>query len=528
MKNITLIIISVLLTLSCHTALVAQVQQYGVIKEYRGTEEKVPIKGVEVTVVNAASTITNDKGEFTLNFRTLHAGDLVTIRRIQKEGYEIFNKEALEQWIISGRKDIPFTIVMCPIARFKQMRDNYERVSSANYEVQFQKEKAQLARKRQEGKISQSQYESAVQKANVTLQQNKAQVAVVAEKFSRIDLSEVSQTEREVINMVQEGKIEQAITTAEERGDMIHLADLYLLAGGVENMEKADSLLRRAAWSDTTQITPMLKYAEFAYMQSDWNHSLQAYRLCLRHIGNDQVRRANLSMNLGILYFQLNEKALAQQMFDQAESDMLALSERDAEGWLPSLCSVQLALANMQMDYGRLEPALKGYLEVCNHCEQILAQDSTRQDILRLWLRAENNAGIVYMRQQEKSKAQKTLQAALMRSQKLQHGEYETAAICHSLGTLYLVTDHLPQAESRLKQCERLLLPLMARNPQAIMADLARCYHNLYRVCNAQEGRRTDAIRYLDTAIAQYRILAERQPQIYQARLNELLQIKGK
>ena len=508
--------------------LVAQVQQYGVVKEYHGAEEKTPLKGVEINVMNAASTVSGEDGQFTLRFTTLHAGDLVKVRRIQKPGYEIFNKEALEQWIISGRKDIPFTIVMCQVAQFKQMRDNYERVSSANYEAQYQKEKASLAKKRAEGKISQPQYEKAVQKATATMQQSKAKVAIVAEKFSRIDLSEVSKNEREVISLVQQGKIEQAIITAEERGNMLHMADLYQLAGGVENMEKADSLLRRAAWSDTTQLKPMEQFAEFAYSQGDWTSACQAYELCLRHVGDSPVRRPLLAHNLGLLYMRLNDHQRAQSLLNMAATDIQALCQRDSEGWRPMLASVQLSLATLELRNARLDEALASYQQVCQTCEAVLAQDSTHQEVLKHWVKAENNMAIVYMQKQDNSAAQQCLKSALLHAQRIEHGELECAGICNSLGNLYLATGHLPEAETRLKQCERLLLPLMARNPQGVMPDLARCYYNLYRLCNAQPDRQQEAQRYLDTAITQYTILAERQPQTYQSMLKVLQQLKAK
>lgn len=510
------------------TVLVAQVQAYGVVKEYRGVDEKVPLSGVQVSVMNATSAVSGNDGRFSLQFRTLHPGDLVKVRRIEKQGYEIFNKEALEQWIISGRQDIPFTIVMCPVARFKQMRDNYERVSSANYEAQFQKEKAQLAKRRDAGQISQPQYEKAVQRATTTLQQSKAQVAVVAEKFSRIDLSEVSSAEREVIGLVQQGKIEQAIITAEERGNMLHMAELYQLAGGVENMEKADSLLRKVAWSDTTQLNHMQQFAEFAYRQGDYTSACQAYELCMRHIGTHPAQQAPMAHNLGLLYMQLRDIDRAQRMILQSIEGFQTLYKRDPEGWAMSLLSARLSLATLQLGQNQIAEALTSYQDVCASCEAVLKDDSTHQEALRQWVKAENNMAVLYMRQKKYTEAQQVLRSALMHAQRIEKGELESAGICHSLGTLYMTTGHLSEAETRLKQCERLLLPLMARNPQSVMPDLARCYYNLYRLCHSQEERQADANRYLDTAIRQYEILAERQPQTYAALLKELNKLKAK
>lgn len=506
----------------CTDAVWGQVVAHGVIKEYRGADEKVPLPGVTVQVQNAANAVSDSTGSFALNFRTLHAGDLVTVRRIEKQGYEIFNKEALEQWIISGNAKVIFTIVMCPTKKFKLMRDTYERAASANYEAQFQKEKAKLAQRRQEGSITNDQYEKGVQKASAALQQSKTQASAVAEKFSRIDLSEVSKTEREVISMVQEGKIQQAILTAEERGDMMHMAELYMLAGGVENMEKADSLLRRTAWSDTTQTQSMMKFADFAYLQADWSESRIAYEIVLRHVGNNIFVRAWASHRLSLSYIQLGLYQEAQNELNRAMADIDSLYRMDAERWKMDQLSVRLSLATLQNALGQHDKACETLTSLCDSCLTFLAQDSTQQEVLRQLVQVENQLGDVYEALKNYSMAQKTLQSALMRTKNLEKSELERAGICNSLGHLYFTTGHPKEAETRYKQSERMLLPLMARNPQGVMPLLARCYYNLYRLCISQEERKEEAERYQKTAIIQYGILAERQPATYQCMLDSL------
>ena len=107
----------------------AQTTQAGMVKEYKETNEKKPLGGVELLISNAPSTISDKKGSFSLQFKTLKPGQKVNIRRIEKLGYEIFNKEALEQWNINP--EVPFTIVMVKSERFKAIRDNYSIISAA-------------------------------------------------------------------------------------------------------------------------------------------------------------------------------------------------------------------------------------------------------------------------------------------------------------------------------------------------------------------------------------------------------------
>ena len=146
---LTLLIMSAL-------GLSAQAVQDGIIKEYNEKNAKTPLSGVELNVRSAGSTVSDTDGEFSLRFLTLKPGEKVNVRRIEKLGYELFNKEAIEQWNINPTT--PFVIVMCRADRFKKIRDNYERVSSESYERQLKKEQAQLARLKEEGRLKEEEY----------------------------------------------------------------------------------------------------------------------------------------------------------------------------------------------------------------------------------------------------------------------------------------------------------------------------------------------------------------------------------
>ena len=133
------------------TDLWAQSEQTIVVSEYNGKEQKTPLNGVSVSVLNAVASITDAQGKATLRFRTLHAGDRVTIRRIEKNGYEIFNSQAIEQWNISPQR--PFQIVLCQTERFRALRDQYSRVASDSYAKQYRAEQARMANERKKTKM---------------------------------------------------------------------------------------------------------------------------------------------------------------------------------------------------------------------------------------------------------------------------------------------------------------------------------------------------------------------------------------
>lgn len=130
------IIISALFAI-CSFFATAQTQQNGIIQEYNESAKKTALPGVEINVRSANSTVSDKDGNFALQFLTLSPGEKVNVRRIEKLGYEVFNKEAVEQWNINPQT--PFVIIMCRSDRFKKIRDNYERVSSESYARQLKK-----------------------------------------------------------------------------------------------------------------------------------------------------------------------------------------------------------------------------------------------------------------------------------------------------------------------------------------------------------------------------------------------------
>ena len=210
----------------------AQCVQKCVVMEYNETEKKSPLGGVEVLVINAGSTISDSNGNVTLKFRTQKPGDRVTVRRIEKSGYEIFNKDALLQWNIT--KEEVFQIVMCRSDRFKQIRDNYFAISSASYAKQRKAEEAKLQALKKQGRIKQAEYEKEIARINEEYEQRLMDIDAYIDRFARIDLSELSAEEAKAIELFRNGDIEGAIKAYED----MKLEEQYFQS--VKNYQKAE------------------------------------------------------------------------------------------------------------------------------------------------------------------------------------------------------------------------------------------------------------------------------------------------
>lgn len=200
----------------------AQTLQQGVVKEYNEKAQKTPLAGVELNVRSASSTVSDNHGDFSLNFLTLKPGDKINVRNIEKMGYEIFNKEAVEQWILSPT--VPFVIVMCRVEKFKAIRDNFEKNASKNYKRQYDKELAMLEKLKADGKIKEEEYRRKLAEVQETFDAQMDNLDNYIDRFARIDLSELSETEQEIFELLQAGNFDEAIRKYEEQ----NLTDKYL------------------------------------------------------------------------------------------------------------------------------------------------------------------------------------------------------------------------------------------------------------------------------------------------------------
>lgn len=318
--------------------LVAQSQQQVQVREYKEKAQKTPLEGVSLSVQNAGSTMSDAQGLMTLQFRTLKAGDQVQVRRVDLTGYEIFNSDAVEQWTISPQNT--FNLVLCRSDRFKQMRDNYMRISSASYERQYKQDQARLAALRKENKLQEEAYQQQLADLENNYYEQLDNLENYVDRFTRIDLSELSAQEQHLIELVQEGKIDEAIQLYEsadylsqynaqvkdlqeinraqaalakveaeklEAREKVQAAihrqvQTYQLAGGRENFNKISALLKGVADADTTNLDAVWAYGEHCLQQNKFDECEKYINLYLRQCSENKYAKIKSYLYLGFLF----------------------------------------------------------------------------------------------------------------------------------------------------------------------------------------------------------------------------------
>ncbi len=492
--------------------------QSGFVKEYNEKLAKTPLEKVEIVISNASTTLSGEQGEFALSFRTLKAGDKVNVRRIEKLGYEIFNKEALEQWYIS-RDNRPFFIVMCKSERFKRIRDTYSRVSSESYDKQLKKEEAYLEAERKAGRLKDVEYEEALKKLNEEYDKQLENLDNYIDKFSRIDLSELSDVETEIIELVQRGKIEKAIWMYEQQ----HLEERYkeqvaigrktqaaidtltsvkalsmtsrdslfasilrknkmlMLAGGKENFEKIGKSLKEIALSDTTYLDAVWEYAIYAQQQSIFYDALDYFALFIRNVQCDS-KLIIAYIRLADTYRKLKRFEKCNDYLNLAQSLIRNYVAKNPDAYEDLYAQVLTSHALMLYETNKMDIAERYLIEAESIYAKMVA-DSTEVHLYKL-SKAQNNLGNLYRKIRDFDKAEHYMLLSLHNTERLYNIDstkylFDLASTHNNLGLIYRTLQDDSQAEIYYRHALEEMEQLMNQNPNAYREEYLKYLNNL-------------------------------------------------
>ena len=188
----------------------AQATQPCVVKQYNGKKAKTPLSGVRVHVDGAQTATSAADGRFTLVFNTLKPGDQVLNVSAMKPGFEIFNKSSVEQWNIS-RGNATFTLVLVKSDEFAQLVGKLTQTSKNTYQAKYEEKVRELEHLKEDGKLKEEEFNKKYDELDEKYREQLKNLDNYIDQFARIDLSEVSAEEQRILDMVQEGKIQEAV-----------------------------------------------------------------------------------------------------------------------------------------------------------------------------------------------------------------------------------------------------------------------------------------------------------------------------
>ena len=514
MKKVVLTIVVLAITLTA----MAQATQPCVVKQYNQKQQKTPLAGVQVEVRDAQSATSAANGAVTLQFATLKPGDRVTVRRIIKPGYEIFNKAVIDQWTIT--RGATTEIVLVQSSYFTQLKSKLTQSSTDNYKKKYEQAKAELAQLQKAGKLKEEEYRQQLNDLEDQYDNALKNLDNYIDQFARIDLSEVSAEEQRILDMVEEGQIDEAVKAyealdisgklrqarenkkalseakarieEEEAQQEQAIKDLkekqqreiatLKLAGGKENYDKVARILKENALADTTDIDAVKEYAVFAYAQHDFKEAERFYLICLKGSKDNLPLQATFQNNLGVLYYDLHDYAKAEEYYLQALENLTQLFSQNPDAYRADLAGTQNNLGVLYFylhDYAKAE---EYYLKALEHRTLLFRQnpDAYRADLAQ----TQNNLGLLYRDLHDYAKSEEYyLQALENRTQLFTQNpdayRYDLATTQHNLGYLYSDLNDYAKAEEYLLKVLENRTQLFSQNPDAYRTDLAMTQNNL-------------------------------------------------
>lgn len=498
-----------------------QATQPCVVMQYNQKSAKTPLAGVEVVVSNAGSTVSDANGQLTLSFRTLKPGDKVNLISAKKAGYEIFNSEAVTQWNIS-RDQTPFTLVLVNKTYFEQLKAKLTETSTENYKAKYLQAMKEVEKLKQEGKMKEEDYYRKLDELEADYQTHLENLDNYIDQFARIDLSEVSAEEQRILDMVQEGRIDEAVKAyeeldisgklrkarenkkalsearsrieEEEKNQELAIQELKAkqerelatlqLAGGKENYNKVAQILRENAMADTTDFAALMKYANFSYLQKEYTEAIDFYLTALRNLGDDIDLKSLVHNNLGLVYNGIHEYDKAEEHFLKSLEYELELFNKYPEPYLLGVATSQHNLGNLYYyieDYPKSE---EYFLQALKNKELLIEQDPDDVKNRHSLASTQVNLGGLYREMDDYTKAESFLLKAMENCRILLDKDPDTyreilATTQLNLGNLYLSMGSYDKTVDYYNQAEENFRSLYDKNPDAYQESLAGLQFNL-------------------------------------------------
>lgn len=526
--------------LSLPILLLAQSQQQVVVREYREKAQKTPLGGVSLTVQNAASAMSNGQGEVILQFRTLKAGDQVQVRRVDLAGYEVFNQEAVDQWTISPQK--PFSLVLCRSEHLWELRNSYMLVASNSYALKYKQDQARLAALRQQNQLQEEAYQQQLVELENAYNEQLDQLDNYVDRFARIDLSELSAQEQQLVEMVQRGEMDKAIelyesadylkqysqqvsdlkeidraqaTLAKVEAEKLAARDkvqqaigrqvqTYRLAGGQENYRKISALLKGVADADTTNLSALRDYCTHCLTQNMMHEGETYMNIYLRQCRDHKELQAYACLDMGRLLALKYEFDLAVQYEEKALALARECVAEDRERFLPMQTLIQSTLHTLYIFINQPAAALAFSEELRTNLEA--SENEDRLD----WTLASFYGEYGYACYMEMADTEKA-EELMLRSYTLTKGiaereqySYESEvylidAISY-LNQLFYYTQQWNKMEPYMREALAMREEQYKKNEDATARYLYEVYVNTSELCYNLD-KLSEAHKYMDKAL---------------------------
>ena len=158
--------------------------------------------------IGAPATDTDNNGEFCFHFLNHKAGTAISSPQAYKKGYEVVNSDMLNGWILSEKRSLD--IVMAPEGTIGRTKESLLRHCHSTVFPSFAiRQYRQINHLYAQQKITQAER---AQRLKELAEENHTFMNMLdkyAEKFARINPDDITQIEKQVLKLVEDGKLDR-------------------------------------------------------------------------------------------------------------------------------------------------------------------------------------------------------------------------------------------------------------------------------------------------------------------------------
>jgi tetratricopeptide (TPR) repeat protein len=465
------------------------------------TEQNSGKKRVQGVMVKAAAPARTNQvptladGSFTLVFQDMLPGQQVQVQA-EKKGWQIVNEKEMITGIPENAAERPLKVIMCSAQKLELLRKEYYNITDQYITRQYEKQKASVD-------YSKTGWEDRTKELENQLASLRQQIITIADEYSRTNLDDLTETEKQAFELFKTGRIEEGIKLrnsmkqaerlqiAKRRGReldsiiSIHTRNLKKLA--IENtlifdFKNAERAYQDLVDADTTNFENVLQFTEFLNKQNQYDKAINWMQLALRHAGGHPVSIIFANTNLAGLYFRKRDFAIAKKTYLFA-LDLCQKFEKFMPGVFDAskatiLLSLSLLYYELQ-DYAAEEDAIVKSRELW---KRLAAKDINLYG--EFYAEAVNFSGIYYKRKQRYKEAEDEYNAALtifsnQKNEIYRPVEVNMAQVYTCLGDLYQEQHLYTKAITAFEQVRDIYQRLAGNNSAAYQPKLATAQSNL-------------------------------------------------
>jgi tetratricopeptide (TPR) repeat protein len=202
--------------------LLAQTTVRGIVTEQNSGNK--PIAGVQIKALGSAPETSDNEGLFQLTFASKKIGERIIVSEISKKGYEIVNKDVVNNWVIPGDRNSRTKVVMCPEGTLARNTMKYYDISLAGLTKGYNNRLRRLQAKLDSALIDARTFDEKAKALGGQYESSKQQLEELAARFARENFDDCPAIQKNAFVAFQGGNVSEALGILEGVNSEVEIA----------------------------------------------------------------------------------------------------------------------------------------------------------------------------------------------------------------------------------------------------------------------------------------------------------------